>query len=98
MAFDPTAIFSAIQQFFTFGTALAPSLNLWIEAQIPIEQQHVVKRRMAQCYRICKREKFTEPVITDEVNILFKDFNATQQAEIATIINAELNVPVTAKK
>lgn len=91
MAFDPTSIFTAIANFFSFGTALAPSLNAWIEAKLPAEEQHETKRRMAQCYRICKRKGLTGVTISYEVNLLFKDFTAEQQAEVTSIITVELN-------
>ena len=91
MAFDPTSIFTAISNFFGFGIALAPSLNAYIEAKIPAEKQHVMKRRMAQCYRECKRKKLTGLNITYEVKLLFADLTSEQQIEIAAIITSELN-------
>ena len=86
MAFLDAPIFEAIKSFFDFGTSLAPALNEWIIARIPIEKQHEVKQRMQQCYRICKKEKLSGPLIGGQVRLFFQDFTQEQQQDVIAIM------------
>lgn len=96
MAFDPTALFTALANFFKLGDDLSPALIQWIEAQIPAEQQRVMTRRLRRCKRYCRRNKITGALILDTVEDLFEDQTADMQVKIAAIMEGEL-APYSAK-
>jgi hypothetical protein len=92
MMFDPTSVFTAIADFFSFGQALSPALIQWIEAKIPAEKQAIITRRLRRCKRQCKRNKLLSPgLITQQIDLDFQDLTTDQRKEVSNILVFELH-------
>ena len=90
MPFDPTAIFTAISNFFAFTENLSPAILDWLEARIPVAKQTAMAQRIRRCKRICRRQKLTGALIGDEVKLLFADLPLEQQQEVIALLVFEL--------
>ena len=89
--FDPTALFTAVANFFAFGQALSPALVQWIEAKIPAEKQAIITRRMRRCKWQCRRNKLLSPgLIAQQVDLDFQDLTPDQRKEVSDILVFEL--------
>lgn len=90
MVFDPTSIFTALANFFSFTEKLSPAIIDWLEAQIPAERQRVMAQRIRRCKWTCRRQKLSRPLIAMQVRLLFSDLTLAQQSDIEALISFEL--------
>ncbi|HWB64100.1 MAG TPA: hypothetical protein VG603_11355 [Chitinophagales bacterium] len=91
MAFDPTAIFTAIGNLASMFEKLSPAINEWIEAAIPAEKQRIITRRIKRCQRYCRVNKLPVPLIEKEVDVLFPDLPVAQRTDIIDLLDFELS-------
>ena len=86
MPFDPTSMFTALSNFFSFTEKLSPAIVDWLEARIPAEKQRIMAARIRRCKRICRRQKLSPALIADEVKLLFADLSVEQQGEVLELL------------
>ena len=90
-AVDPvTSIGNAIANMFSFLEPLSPAILEWLHTRIPLAIQTAMAQRIRRAKRICRRNKLTRELISDEVKLLFSDLSGEQQSDIEALISFEL--------